>query len=232
MILFDLDGTLLPMDQDEFTAGYFRLLAEKMVPHGYDPKELTAAVWAGTKAMVCNDGSCSNEEAFWRTFSGIYGDRAERDRDLFEDFYRQEFRRARELCGYRREAGETIRRLKEAGCRVVLATNPIFPAVATQQRIRWAGLDEADFELVTTYENIGYCKPNPDYYREILRRLGQEPEACVMVGNDVDEDMVARTLGMPVFLMTEWMVNRSGRDISPYPHGGFPELTAYLAETV
>ena len=30
MVLFDLDGTLLPMDQDEFTKGYFKLLAAKL----------------------------------------------------------------------------------------------------------------------------------------------------------------------------------------------------------
>jgi len=35
----DLDGTLLPMDNDEFTRGYFRLLTLKLAPHGYDPKQ-------------------------------------------------------------------------------------------------------------------------------------------------------------------------------------------------
>ena len=29
MVLFDLDGTLLPMDMDEFTMGYFQMLAAK-----------------------------------------------------------------------------------------------------------------------------------------------------------------------------------------------------------
>ena len=43
--------------------------------------------------------------------------------------------------------------VKELGLRAVLATNPIFPAVATRSRIRWAGLEPEDFELCTTYEN-------------------------------------------------------------------------------
>ena len=51
-ILFDLDGTLLPMDQDEFTKGYFKLLAAKLAPYGYEPKTLIDTVWAGTAAMV------------------------------------------------------------------------------------------------------------------------------------------------------------------------------------
>ena len=53
-VLFDLDGTLLPMDMERFTNGYFQLLTEKMAPLGYDPKALTDAVWAGTAAMVKN----------------------------------------------------------------------------------------------------------------------------------------------------------------------------------
>lgn len=51
-VLFDLDGTLLPMDNDEFTRGYFKLLAAKLAPHGYEPKQLVDAIWAGTAAMV------------------------------------------------------------------------------------------------------------------------------------------------------------------------------------
>ena len=31
-VLFDLDGTLLPMDQEEFTKGYLNLLVQKFAP--------------------------------------------------------------------------------------------------------------------------------------------------------------------------------------------------------
>jgi phosphoglycolate phosphatase-like HAD superfamily hydrolase len=55
-VLFDLDGTLLPMDQDAFTRGYFKFLAAKLAPHGYEPKQLVEAIWTGTEAMVRNDG--------------------------------------------------------------------------------------------------------------------------------------------------------------------------------
>ena len=88
-VLFDLDGTLLPMDQDVFTHGYFKLLCRKLEGHGYDPDQLVKAVWKGTGAMVKNDGSCSNEEAFWRCFSGIYGEDALKDIPLFNAFLRQ-----------------------------------------------------------------------------------------------------------------------------------------------
>ena len=114
------------------------------------------------------------------------------------------------------------------GYRVVLATNPLFPAIATRNRIRWAGLNPEDFELVTTYENSHYCKPNPDYYREILGKLSLDGSQCLMVGNDVGEDMIAGILGMKVFLLTDCLINSAGGDISVYPNGSFPELLHYI----
>ena len=227
-ILFDLDGTLLPMDNDAFTRGYFRLLAAKLAPHGYEPKQLVDGIWAGTAAMVKNDGSRTNEKAFWDRFSSIFGDAVPEDLPLFEEFYETDFQAAKAFCGFNPDAAATVQAVKELGLCVVLATNPIFPAVATRSRIRWAGLTPEDFELYTTYENIGLCKPNPDYYREIMKRLGVRPEECLMVGNDATEDMAAAETGMRVFLLTDCLLNRDNRDISAWPHGGFPQLMDYI----
>ena len=229
-VLFDLDGTLLPMDNDEFTKGYFKLLAAKLAPHGYEPKQLVDAIWAGTAAMVKNDGSRSNECAFWKEFSALCGEKALADKPLFDAFYSNEFQKARELCGCNPKAAEAVRLAKEIGLRVVLATNPIFPAVATESRIRWAGLTPADFELYTTYENTGFCKPNPAYYLEITSRLNVDPEECLMVGNDVTEDMAAKSAGIEVFLLTDCLINREGKDIAQYRHGDFDQLLGFLRE--
>lgn len=152
-ILFDLDGTLLPMDQEAFTTGYFKFLAKKLAPYGYEPKSLVDAIWAGTAAMVKNDGSCTNEQAFWKKFAAIYGEeKCQSDQGLFEDFYANEFNAARDICGFNPASAETVHKLKECGYRVALATNPIFPHMATENRIRWAGLVPEDFEIYTTYE--------------------------------------------------------------------------------
>ena len=140
MVLFDLDGTLLPMDQDAFTRGYFKLLAAKVAHRGYEPKALVDGVWAGTAAMVANDGSCTNEEAFWKRFAGIFGERVYADKPLFDEFYRVDFQQARAFCGYNPDAAWAVARIREHGCRVALATNPLFPSFATESRIRWAGL--------------------------------------------------------------------------------------------
>ena len=227
-VLFDLDGTLLPMDQEQFIKAYFGSLAKKLVPHGYNPDTFVPAIWAGTKAMMKNDGSRTNEEAFWQTFCGMLGEKVRRDEPLFDEYYRNEFSAVKEICGFCPKAKDAVSAVKAKGLTPVLATNPLFPQIATYNRIKWAGLDPEDFALYTTYENHSYCKPNLEYYREILARLDLKGEECVMVGNDVEEDMVTEQLGMKVFLLTDCLIIRSDKDISVYPNGSFDELIQFI----
>ncbi len=230
-VLFDLDGTLLPMDQDTFMEAYFRLLAGKLMPHGYEPKALVNAVWAGTGAMVKNTGEATNEEVFWSYFSNHFaGERdARADLPLFAEFYEQEFDGVKAACGYNPEAAKAIEQIQQMGLRMALATNPLFPQIATNKRIRWSGLNPDIFEFYTTYEDSHYCKPNPKYYEEVVARMNLRPEECLMVGNDVTEDMVAETLGMKVFLLTDCLINKENKDISAYPQGGFAQLLQFIA---
>lgn len=230
-ILFDLDGTLLPMDQDVFAKTYFMAIAKDVSPRGYEVKALIDAIWMGTRAMMKNTGEKTNEQVFWDTFAGIFGERVYEDMPAFDRFYQEHFDEVSAVCGYDERAAKAVRLCREKGLRTVLATNPIFPKIATDKRMGWAGLTPADFELYTTYEDSRYCKPNLKYYTTILDRLGVSPEACLMVGNDVAEDMVAAELGMKVFLLTDCMINKNESDISVYPHGGFDELLTYL-ETI
>lgn len=227
-VLFDLDGTLLPMDQDLFVKSYFKRLAEKMAPIGYDPEKLIKAVWGGTAAMVQNDGRATNEKVFWKFFSGIYGEESLKDIPVFQEFYQVEFQEARQVCGYTPLAARSVELCRELGLRRVLATNPLFPSIATESRMRWAGVSPEDFEYYTTYENSVHCKPNPDYYRDILAHCGLRPQECLMVGNDVSEDMVTESLGMKVFLLTDCLINKEGRDLSCYPRGGFEDLLSFI----
>lgn len=229
-VLFDLDGTLLPMVQDVFVRDYFGRLARHLAPYGYDAEKLISAIWTGTGAMVKNNGECTNEQAFWNTFCQIFGESARQDEPHFAEFYATEFDKVRSVCGYMPKAAETVRKIKAMGLRVSLATNPIFPAMATESRIRWAGLEPEEFEGYTTYENSSFCKPNLAYYKQILKRLALQPHECLMVGNDVGEDMVASQLGMDVFLLTYCLINREEQDISQYPHGDFAKLMAYIEE--
>ena len=49
-----------------------------------------------------------------------------------------------------------------------------------------------------------------------------------MVGNDVKEDMIAESLGMKVFLLTDCLINKEEKDISVYPNGDLNALLAYV----
>ncbi len=227
-ILFDLDGTLLPMDQDEFIKAYFGTIAAKMAPFGYNPDELIKGIWTGTKAMIANDGSKTNEEAFWDCFSAMFGCDTESEIARFETYYQDDFDKVQSVCGYNAKARETVDKIVKMGFKIALATNPIFPSIATEKRIKWAGFEPSQFELFTTYENSSYCKPNPEYYQEIITKLGCRAEECLMVGNDAGEDMVADKLGMKVFLLTDCLINKVEADVSAYPNGSFDELLAYV----
>lgn len=223
-VLFDLDGTLLPMDQDAFIKGYFNLLVAQLAPHGYEPKKMAQTMWTGIQAMLANDGTRTNEQAFWQAFTSIYGEKALEDMPLFDEFYATAFEQARVFCGKNPQAAQAVRTARARGLRVALATNPLFPAVATQCRIRWAGLEPKEFELVTTYEQSRFCKPRLAYYREVASCLGVSPQECLMVGNDVGEDMVARQLGMQVFLLTDCLIQKEGVSAADFPQGGFDAL--------
>ena len=147
---------------------------------------------------------------------------------IFDEFYRADFQKIRSVCGYEPKATELIKRLRANGYRTVLATNPLFPRIATESRIRWAGLEPTDFEIYTTFEDAHYCKPNLNYYKELLERLNLTPEECLMIGNDVDDDMIVEKLGMKVFLLTDCLINKSGADISVYPHGSYDALDSFI----
>ena len=228
-ILFDLDGTLLPMDMDVFTRSYFKDLIKFAYSKGYDQTiDLVSVIWAGTAAMVHNDGTRSNGEAFWEKYTELTGREGSSDEPMFDEFYATVFDNARNYVGFTKEAAKTVNMLKEKGYKVVLATNPIFPKVATDKRIDWAGLDKDDFLLVTTYENSTFAKPNPKYYTQVLNKLGLRPEECLMVGNDAKEDSSALEAGIDFFLITDCLVNSENRDISVFNNGTFEDLRKYI----
>ncbi len=227
-ILFDLDGTLLPMDEKAFIKGYFSLLAKKLAPYGYEPEQLVQVIWGSTVKMVQNDGTQLNEKVFWDAFQEVYGEKALEHFPIFESFYQNEFEQAKQFCPARENMQAYIDTLKDMGYQLVIATNPFFPRIAVDARIRWAGLNPDDFAYITTYENSSYCKPNPAYYKEILEKLELRPEECLMVGNNVEEDMIAKNVGIDVFLVPECLINDKNLPVEEYPQGGFDDLISYV----
>ncbi len=228
-VLFDLDGTLLAMDNDDFTKGYFTFLAKKAAPYGYHLDSLVDAIWKGTYAMVKNDGTTSNKDRFWQTFAGIFGEKAYEHITVFDDFYLNEFRGAVRFARPDPiNAQQVVRLARERAEKVILATNPIFPKNGVLTRLDWIGLKESDFDYMTSYENSCYCKPNRRYYEDILLKNELSPEDCLMVGNDIAEDiMPTQALGMKTYVMNNCIINK---DNAAYEsaEGSFAELIDYL----
>lgn len=224
-VIFDLDGTLLPMpNQELFLETYFKALSKKMVSQGLEPQVIIKAVWTATGAMVNNDGTMTNEQRFWKVFCNLTGEDSRKLEPVFDHFYRNEFVDAKTATSTHPHAAECIKILKEKGYQVVLATNPLFPRIATLTRMEWAGINPDDFELVTTYENSSYCKPQLEYYKEVLQNIGKKPEECMMVGNDVREDMCAAKLGMDTYLLKDCLICSESDDLTGYTQGDFDDL--------
>ncbi len=210
-LLFDLDGTLLPLEFNEFIPAYFAELSIKfkdLFPDGNLPALITAA----TDAMVHNDGSRSNSEAFWADFVKLTGKSRASLEPRFEEFYLSDFGRLGDGVGSWPEAARIVEDVRAAGAKTVLATNPVFPRPAMEHRLGWAGIDPTRFDLITDYENMRYAKPNPEYYLQIASDIGVSAEACLMVGNDVGLDLApARAAGMATFMVeNDYSVKEDG----------------------
>lgn len=207
-ILFDLDGTLLPMDIKVFEKMYFQGLCKCMAGQ-IDPSELIKHIWGGTKAMVLNDGKKTNMEVFadyFNTHTPLDYDTCE---PVFMKFYETNFQDCVKACAVTDLSKQIVETLRNKEYTVAIATNPIFPSIATYSRLNWLGLDPKSFPLVTTFENSHSAKPNPAYYLEVCDKLGVKPEQCIMIGNDVKEDGVAASLGMEVILVKDCLLNDS-----------------------
>jgi len=229
-ILFDMDGTLLPMDNNVFVKGYFKELAKKLSPVGLEPDKLIESVWAGTKAMVKNDGARRNSEVFWDVFNQLTGKEVAPFRDASDWFYSNEFANAKVYTEENPLAVEAVKLAHKAAEKVVCATNPLFPMNGQQMRLSWVGLKDTDFDLVTSYESDSFCKPNPEYYRTVCERIGVQPNECLHVGNDEREDaFAASSIGMDCYIVTDNVI-----PCEEHPWNGrkgtFAELVEYLRE--
>jgi len=201
-ILFDLDDTLLRNDMNVFLASYFPLLAEYMQPR-IDNEQFLSELMTGTQAMISNqDRTLTNREVFWSVFSERTGLGQNFMEPFFDEFYRERFCDLESITRRLPVARLVIQECFDAGLKVVIATNPLFPLRAIEHRLSWADLpvNEFDYAMVTAYENMHATKPNTAYYQEILTEIGVGPERAMMIGDDWENDIIpADQLGLYTF---------------------------------
>jgi FMN phosphatase YigB (HAD superfamily) len=200
-ILFDLDGTLLDINLQQFLGRYFAALHDATLSFA-TPEEASVimdAVQSGTRAMMDAHPGSTNAEVFAREFKAISGIPFEDVRDVYDRFYDEVFPTLIDGAGPIVGARRALETARDLGLKIAIATNPIFPRAAVAHRLSWAGLDDLDLEVLTTYENMLATKPHSGYYSQTAELLGVDPHECVMVGDDRYLDMPAADIGMRTF---------------------------------
>ena len=202
-VLFDLDGTLLHNDMDRFLRHYLRSLSSHLsefMPAGEFVQHLLIA----TKGAVANmDPETTNEVAFRTVFDRLSPCPLEEMEPTINDFYTNHIGKLVEYTRRRPEARAVVETALHMSRPVVVATNPVFPLTAVEQRMEWAGIADLPFALITSYENMHFTKPHKEYYQEIADMIGVSPDRCLMVGDDLELDKPATEVGMQFFRFTE-----------------------------
>ncbi len=228
-LLLDLDNTLIDNPMDTFIPAYFGAL-EAFVAGMVEPGRFIEELLTATRAMDGNDGSGpSNEDVFAAAFYPALGVPRDEMEPLLARFYSEAFPSLEPLTGKRPAAPKIVEWAKARGLQVVIATNPLFPRTAIEQRMAWGGVgaDRYDYELVTCYENSHATKSSPAYFREIVDFLGRQPGECLMVGDHWGWDVVcAGKAGIPSY----WIAADGAQPPEPVVEVvGRGDLDAFLA---
>jgi FMN phosphatase YigB (HAD superfamily) len=228
-ILLDLDGTLLANPMGTFIPAYLQALGRYLAAQ-VEPERLVAELLRATRAMEANDGTgATNEETFAAMFFPALGGERQALEPVFARFYAEEFPRLQGLTSPVAAARPLVHWAFERELQVVIATNPLFPRTAIEQRLAWAGVsvEEFPYALVTTYEEMHATKSHPAYYREILARLGRTPEECLMAGDDWEWDVrPAVELGFHAWWVAAPDAKRPGEDLPLLGQGSLASLLA------
>lgn len=201
-LLLDLDDTLIDTNLDAFVPAYFQALGQHLGGH-VAPETMLRALVSGMSAMAeSEDPTHTLEEIFDSRFYEKLGVPKEELVEVLDDFYDNIFPTLAALTKQRAETASLIQWALSCGFRIAIATDPLFPRKATFQRLRWAGLDAYQIELISTYEHFHFTKTHPAYYAEVLGRLGWPEGPVLMVGNDITRDLLpAHRLGLATYFI-------------------------------
>jgi FMN phosphatase YigB (HAD superfamily) len=221
-LLFDLDDTLLDTNIDSFIPAYFQRLSEHMAPYVPSSIMLPSLLSATKLMMDSDDPSRTLEEVFDDDFYGRIGILKQDLVEVIEDFYDNVFPKLSLTTNPRPDAVPLIEWALSQGCRVAIATDPLFPRKATYHRLRWAGFDPEQFELVSAFENFHFSKTHAAYYAEMLGQLGWPEGPVLMIGNDRQRDLIpADRLGLKTYFIDEDSAS------SPGPEAGRGNLANF-----
>jgi FMN phosphatase YigB (HAD superfamily) len=230
-LLLDLDDTLLVNNMDTFVPAYLGAFS-RHVANFVDPQKFVDALLGGTRQMTRNRRpDCTLQDVFEEFFFSMLQVDAGQFRQIADSFYADVFPGLRKLTHPNPGAIELVERALGRGYRLAIATNPLFPLTAIQQRLEWAGLavEKYPFELVPSYATFHFAKPDPAYFAELLGKLGWPEGPILVVGDDLEMDIAAaRQLGLPAFWLERDGVAPRGKNSLPSQSGGLGDILPWL----
>ncbi|NOY14005.1 MAG: HAD family hydrolase [Deltaproteobacteria bacterium] len=196
------------------------------------PKKFTRVMLAAIRGLIqtAGDGLMTNEQRLYSTLQQQLAIPEAALRDSFRSFAADGLDTLQELVRPIPLARKILHGCQARGVPLVLATNPVFPEFMIQARLRWGNLGDISFNYLTSFENSCFCKPQPEYFREVATQLGVAPERCLMVGNDTSHDLSAVAVGMKTFLVDTWIVEREGPDWPCEHRGDHAALYQFLQQ--
>lgn len=229
-LLLDLDDTLLNTNQDVFVPAYLKALTTNFAPH-LDPASVGRALVSATSVMnQSEDSSRTLREVFEDVFSPQLGLNRDEFESHIDDFYSRIFPTLQSTTSQNPQARPFIDWALSQGYRIIIATDPLLPRAATWHRIRWAGLDPEQFDLITTFDNSHFTKTHAAYYAELLGRFGWQDGPVIMAGNDMERDILpAKRLGLAAFFVEAESGSTSGPEAGL--RGSLSDLRRYLEST-
>jgi HAD superfamily hydrolase (TIGR01509 family) len=95
-------------------------------------------------------------------------------------------------------SADVLNRLRATGITIVVLTNG--PSV--QQRQKLVAIDLLPhIDHLFTSDDLGFAKPAQEAFRQVLSRLGVDPQRCLMVGDSLHSDVApALSVGIPAVL--------------------------------
>ncbi|MHA2245937.1 MAG: HAD family hydrolase [Candidatus Hodarchaeales archaeon] len=203
-LLFDIDNTLLLLDEQEFLQVYGKLIHGFFKEEQPDIQKFMRILLESTAKMYEKDLPKLNTfSKFAQDFSSKIGLSQEEIIKRFLLFYKTDFHQVSCVVSPVPIA-KTLLSLASKYFTVVAATTPLFPTIANKKRLEWVGLgtNNIPWKEITSAENYHFTKPHLEYYQELLCRINRKSSECLIIGNDIVNDMVAGQLGIRTYLVT------------------------------
>jgi FMN phosphatase YigB (HAD superfamily) len=230
-LLLDLDNTLLQNDIEDFLPGYLQAWGNFIAPY-IDPQRFVNALLTSTRIISEQPRpDCTLRQLFNSVFYPLIGMDEEKFQPFEDQFYSQVFPSLKTLTQPIPGVIEFVRAALERDFQLVIATNPLFPLTAIEQRLDWAGLpvDRYPFALVPNIETFHFGKPHAAFFAELLAYLGWPSGPVVMVGDEPKSDILpADQFGLPTFWIAKEGVIPPADLQMPHARGQLSDLLQFI----